>query len=82
MKRLFLLILNDLADNPFVAVFLNPHIEVFESREKVFVLGGWCSLLCGVLAIGDSPEIVVGVSGYGERRAVGGACIVGAYAWR
>lgn len=66
MGRLFLLILYHFADDPLVAVFLNPHIEPFKSREKVFVLGGRCALLSGVLAIGDSPKII-GSLDNGER---------------
>lgn len=74
MGRLFLLILYHFSDNPFVSVFLNPHVEPFKSREQVFILSGWCALLTGVLAIGHSPKI--GGLDDCEWRAVGGLCIV------
>lgn len=79
MGRLFLLILYHFSDNPFVAVFLNPHVEPFESREQVFILGGWCALLGSVFSIGHMPEIF-GSLDNGEWRAVGGVCVVCAQA--
>ena len=75
MGRLFLLILYHFSDNPFVSVFLNPHVEPFKSREQIFIFGGWCALPGGVFSIGHSPHIFGGLDDC-EWRALGGLCIV------
>ena len=67
MKGLYpFILLDNLADNPFVAVVFYPFVEPFESRKEVFVLDGRCALLCGVLAIRYPPKVFGGL-GYGER---------------
>lgn len=67
MKGLYpFILLDNLADNPFVAVVFNPFVEQFESRKEVFVFDGRCALLCRVLAIRHSPKVFGGL-GDGER---------------
>lgn len=67
MKGLYpFILLDNLADNPFVAVVFYPFVEPFESRKEVFVFDGRCALLCRVLAVGHSPK-VFGCLGDGER---------------
>lgn len=62
MKGLYpFILLDNLTDNPFVAVVFNPFVEPFESRKEVFVFDGRCALLCCVLAIRYSPQVFGGL---------------------
>ena len=67
MKGLYpFILLDNLADNPFVAVVFNPFVEPFESRKEVLEFDGRCALLCRELEIRHAPKVFGGV-GYCER---------------
>ena len=55
MGRLFLLILYHFSDNPFVSVFLNPHVEPFKSREQI----GAPDKPCGVGRADANPKLLL-----------------------